>query len=62
MVDALRILHGRGLGILLIEQNVGVAGALAQQAYVLADGTVAFATTGAALATDPQVIRSYLRR
>jgi branched-chain amino acid transport system ATP-binding protein len=62
MVDALRQLHARGLGILLIEQNVGVAGALADQAFVLADGAIAFATTGAALASDPQVIRSYLGR
>ncbi len=62
MVDALRKLHARGLGILLIEQNAGVAGALAEQVFVLADGTIAFATTGAALATDPQVIRSYLGR
>ena len=62
MVDALRVLHGRGLGILLVEQNVGVAGALADRAYVLADGTIAFATTGAALASDPQVIKSYLGR
>jgi branched-chain amino acid transport system ATP-binding protein len=62
MVDALAKLHARGLAILLIEQNVGVAGALAEQVYVLADGTIAHATTGAALASDPQVIRSYLGR
>ncbi len=62
MVDALRKLHARGLGILLIEQNAGVAGALAEQVFVLADGTIAFETTGSALATDPQVIRSYLGR
>jgi len=62
MVEALRTLHARGLGILLIEQNVGVASALADRAFVLADGAIAFATTGAALASDPQVIRSYLGR
>jgi branched-chain amino acid transport system ATP-binding protein len=62
MVDALSKLHARGLGILLIEQNVGVAGALADRAYVLADGTIAFETSGAAIADDPQVIRSYLGR
>jgi branched-chain amino acid transport system ATP-binding protein len=62
MVEALSKLHARGLGILLIEQNVGVAGALADRAYVLADGTIAFETTGAAIAHDPQLIRSYLGR
>jgi branched-chain amino acid transport system ATP-binding protein len=62
MVAALRQLHARGLGILLVEQNVGVAGALADEAYVLANGEIAFATSGAQLASDPQVIRSYLGR
>ena len=36
--------------------------ALADRAYVLADGTIAFETTGATIAHDPQVIRSYLGR
>jgi ABC-type branched-subunit amino acid transport system ATPase component len=62
MVEALTKLHARGLGILLIEQNVGVAGALADRAYVLANGTIALETTGTAIAHDPQVIRSYLGR
>ena len=62
MIDAIRELNRRGLAILLVEQNVGVAGALAETAYVLANGEVSFTTTGAALATDPQVIRSYLGR
>jgi ABC-type branched-subunit amino acid transport system ATPase component len=46
--------------MLLVEQNVGLAGALAGKAYVLASGTIAFETDGATLASNPQIIRFYL--
>ena len=62
MVEAMRELHRRGLGILLIEQNVGVAAALAERAIVLANGIIAMETDGAGLATNPKVISSYLGR
>lgn len=62
MVAAIRKLRERGLTILLVEQNVGVAGALAETAYVLANGEIAFAVEGAELARNPDVIRSYLGR
>jgi branched-chain amino acid transport system ATP-binding protein len=62
MLSALHKLQAQGLGILLIEQNVGVAAALADEAFILADGTVAYQTTGAALIADQKVIRSYLGR
>jgi len=61
-LSALHKLQAQGLGILLIEQNVGVAAALADEAFILADGTVAYQTTGAALIADQKVIRSYLGR
>jgi len=60
MVDALRALHRRGIAMLLIEQNVGLAAALADTAYVLANGVIAFETDGASLTSNAQVIRSYL--
>lgn len=62
MIEAIKTLNRRGLSILLVEQNVGVAAALAEQAHVLANGELSFTTTGRELATDPQVIRSYLGR
>jgi branched-chain amino acid transport system ATP-binding protein len=62
MADAIRKLHETGLGILLVEQNVGVAGALADTAFILANGEIAFSIEGSRLASDPQVIRSYLGR
>jgi len=60
MVEALLTLHRRGLGMLLVEQNVGLASALAGTAYVLANGAIAFETDGASLASNPQIIRAYL--
>jgi len=60
LLAALRALHRRGLAMLLVEQNVGLAGALAGKAYVLASGTIAFETDGATLASNPQISRFYL--
>jgi branched-chain amino acid transport system ATP-binding protein len=62
MVAAIAALNRGGLSILLVEQNVGVAAALAEEAHILANGALSFTTTGRQIATDPQVIRSYLGR
>jgi branched-chain amino acid transport system ATP-binding protein len=62
MVSAIAALNKGGLSILLVEQNVGVAAALAEEAHILANGELSFTTTGRQLASDPQVIRSYLGR
>ena len=62
MVDAIRRLHAGGLTILLVEQNVGVAAALAERAHILMNGEVAFSGPAADLFDNPEVIRSYLGR
>ncbi len=62
MVDAIRRLHARGLTILLVEQNVGVAAALAERAHVLLSGEIAFSGPAGDLLRDPDVLRSYLGR
>ena len=62
MVDAIRRLHHRGLTILLVEQHVGVAAALADRAHVLLNGAVAFSGPAAELLHNPDVLRSYLGR
>jgi branched-chain amino acid transport system ATP-binding protein len=62
MVDIIRRLHATGIGILLVEQNVGVAGALVETALILSNGSIGFEVEGHALASDPQIIRSYLGR
>jgi branched-chain amino acid transport system ATP-binding protein len=62
LVDAVRRLHERGLTILLVEQNVGVAAALAQHAHVLMNGEVALSAPAADLLDNPDLLKSYLGR
>jgi branched-chain amino acid transport system ATP-binding protein len=62
MVAAIRRLHERGLTILLVEQNVGVAAALAQHAHVLMNGEIVLSAPAADLLHNPDVLRSYLGR
>lgn len=52
----------RGLTILIVEQNVGVAAAVASQAYVLKDGEIAFTGSAPDLIGNPEVLSSYLGR
>ena len=53
-------LHGEGMTILLVEQNVGVALALATVAHILRDGVVAVTGEARALVDNPDVVKSYL--
>ena len=62
LVAAIARLKHEGLAILLVEQNVGMAGALAGTAHILANGAIALSVDGGSLASDPQVVRSYLGR
>jgi len=62
MVASIQRLHARGLTILLVEQNVGVAAALAQDAHVLMNGEIALSAPAADLLRNPDVLRSYLGR
>ncbi|MGE0718804.1 MAG: ABC transporter ATP-binding protein [Alphaproteobacteria bacterium] len=62
MIDAILALHARGLTILLVEQNVGVAAAAADSAHVLQNGEIAFSGPAGSLLDNPEVLRSYLGR
>jgi len=62
MVDTIMALNQRGLTILLVEQNIGVAAAVAEYAYVLQSGEIAFSGAAAGLIDNPDVLRSYLGR
>ncbi|MGE5850424.1 MAG: ABC transporter ATP-binding protein [Candidatus Methylomirabilota bacterium] len=53
-------LHGRGLTILLVEQNVHQALQVADVAFVLENGRIVMSGTGADLARDPKVKEAYL--
>jgi len=62
MVATIRALHARGLTILLVEQNVGVAAAVAESAYVLQNGAIVHSGPAAALINSREVLASYLGR
>ena len=62
IVETVRRLHERGMTVMLVEQNVGVAAALSEQAYVLRNGVVALSLPGNELVGNPELLRSYLGR
>jgi branched-chain amino acid transport system ATP-binding protein len=62
MVAVIRRLNGDGLTILLVEQNVGVAAALATVAHVLRNGEIALTAPGPELIGNAELLHSYLGR
>ena len=60
LVEACTQLVAEGMGLLLIEQNLGVAPALAERQLVMVAGEIAIETTAAELASDPAAQQRYL--
>ena len=60
MIEAIRALRARGLTVLLVEQNVGVAAAVADDANVLQGGCITYSGPAAGLLDNEEVLRSYL--
>ena len=60
LYDTLQRLHREGLTLLLAEQSVPLALAIADHAYVLQTGRTVLDSPAAELARDPQVQRIYL--
>jgi branched-chain amino acid transport system ATP-binding protein len=60
LIETFQLLEQEGLAILLIEQNLGVATALAERQLVMVAGSIAAETTAATLAGDPELQRRYL--
>ena len=60
MFALVRRLHAEGLSILLVEQNVGQTLEIAQRAYVLENGVIAFHGTPVELLADARLKRAYL--
>ncbi|MCZ7561082.1 MAG: ABC transporter ATP-binding protein [Burkholderiaceae bacterium] len=56
----IRELHGQGMTILLVEQNVAASLQLADRAYVLENGSIVLEGSGTALLDDPRVKEAYL--
>jgi branched-chain amino acid transport system ATP-binding protein len=62
VIATIQQLRDRGLTILLVEQNVGVAAAVAEEAHVLKDGVIAYAGRAKELINNQEVLVSYLGR
>jgi branched-chain amino acid transport system ATP-binding protein len=63
MIETIQLLHRRrGLTILIVEQNVGVAAAVAGTAYVLKDGEIVHNADARQLIGDREILASYLGR
>jgi branched-chain amino acid transport system ATP-binding protein len=60
LVQTIKDLAREGLGLLVVEQNLGVAMALAERQLVMVTGSIATETTAKALADDPAAQRRYL--
>jgi branched-chain amino acid transport system ATP-binding protein len=60
LIDTFQKLEQEGLRILLIEQNLGVATAIADRQLVMVGGEIAAETTAKVLGTDPELQRRYL--
>jgi branched-chain amino acid transport system ATP-binding protein len=59
-IETILMLRKRGLTILLVEQNVGAAAILANTAYVLRDGEIAYSGPAEELISNHEVLSSYL--
>ena len=60
VLNTIRLLHGEGMTILLVEQNVAASLQLADRAYVLENGSMVLQGSGAELLEDPRVREAYL--
>jgi branched-chain amino acid transport system ATP-binding protein len=60
LIETFRKLEQEGLTILLIEQNLGMATAIAERQLVMVAGSVAAETTAKDLLRDPELQRRYL--
>ncbi len=57
-----RLRDERGLTILLVEQNVGIAAAVGETAHVLQNGEIVYTGPAPELVANPEVLASYLGR
>src|SRR5688500_13695426 len=60
VLHTIRVLNGRGLTILLVEQNVAVSLKLSNRAYVLENGRIVMTGPGAELLHNDRVRQAYL--
>jgi branched-chain amino acid transport system ATP-binding protein len=60
VLAVIRQLHGQGMTVMLVEQNVAASLRLADRAYVLENGSVVLAGQGSELLGDSRIKQAYL--
>ena len=60
LIQTIKDLAAEGMGLLVVEQNLGVATSLAERQLVMVTGVIATETTAEALVADPAAQRRYL--
>jgi branched-chain amino acid transport system ATP-binding protein len=60
VLHTIRLLNGRGITILLVEQNVAVSLRISNHAYVLENGRIVMSGSGESLLHDSRVRQAYL--
>jgi branched-chain amino acid transport system ATP-binding protein len=60
LIQTIKDLAAAGMGLLVVEQNLGVATSLAERQLVMVAGSIATETTAAELLGDPAAQRRYL--
>jgi branched-chain amino acid transport system ATP-binding protein len=60
LIETVKDLTAAGMGLLVVEQNLGVATALADRVIVMVSGTIATETTSAQLLADPEQQKRFL--
>jgi branched-chain amino acid transport system ATP-binding protein len=60
LIQTIKDLAAEGMGLLVVEQNLGVATSLAERQLIMVTGVIAAETTAKALLADPAAQRRYL--
>jgi branched-chain amino acid transport system ATP-binding protein len=60
LIQTIKDLAAAGMGLLVVEQNLGVATSLADRQLVMVAGAIAAETTAAELLSDPEAQKRYL--
>ncbi|MBE2320369.1 ABC transporter ATP-binding protein [Solirubrobacter sp. CPCC 204708] len=60
LIETIKDLAAAGMGLLVVEQNLGVATALADRVVVMVSGSIATETTSGQLLSDPEQQKRYL--
>jgi branched-chain amino acid transport system ATP-binding protein len=60
LIQTIKDLAAAGMGLLVVEQNLGVATTLAERQLVMVAGSIAAETTAQALLADPEAQKRYL--